>query len=312
VQVGRASLVLGFLKRAIREPLAHFLVIGVALFGANILIHGPDRSAAGEAITISQGQVNQLVESYFLLAGRLPSRAELQALVDDYITEEVDYREAVAMGLDADDTIVRRRMRQKLEFLVEDADASEEPTEDQLRTWLTENADRYSLPERRAIRQVLASADKRGEGVRAEAEALLEKLKAGADPAKLGDPSMLPVAMPLTTEQGAANQFGQDFAAAVFAHRGEDWFGPIASPFGQHLVLVMKVEPGRAATLEDVRDRVRSDWIETRRDNARDDAQARMRARYQIRIEWPEQYQGLPMIPDSAPRTKKAPPEVGE
>jgi parvulin-like peptidyl-prolyl isomerase len=312
VQVGPASLIVGFLKRAIREPLLHFLVIGVALFGANGLIHGPDRSATGQAITISQGQVNQLVESFFLLAGRLPSRVELQALVDDYITEEMDYREAIAMGLDADDMIVRRRMRQKLEFLVEDADASEEPTEVQLQSWLTENADRYRLPERRAIRQVLASADKRGEGVRAEAEALLAKLKAGADPAKLGDPSMLPAAMPLTTEEGAANQFGPDFAATVFSHRGEGWFGPVTSPFGQHLVLVMEVESGRAATLEDVHDRVRSDWIETRRDNARDDAQARMRARYQIRVEWPEQYKGLPAVPDPAPRTKKAPPEVGE
>lgn len=312
MQVGPASLIVGFLKRAIREPLLHFLVIGVALFGANGLIHGPDRSATGQAITISQGQVNQLVESFFLLAGRLPSRVELQALVDDYITEEMDYREAIAMGLDADDMIVRRRMRQKLEFLVEDADASEEPTEVQLQSWLTENADRYRLPERRAIRQVLASADKRGEGVRAEAEALLAKLKAGADPAKLGDPSMLPAAMPLTTEEGAANQFGPDFAAAVFSHRGEGWFGPVTSPFGQHLVLVMEVESGRAATLEDVHDRVRSDWIETRRDNARDDAQARMRARYQIRVEWPEQYKGLPAVPDPAPRTKKAPPEVGE
>jgi hypothetical protein len=300
-----ASRVAGILKRAVREPLLHFLVIGLVLFGANSLINGPDKGATGESITISQGQVNQLIESYFLLAGRPPSRVELEALVDDFITEEVDYREAVAMGLDADDTIVRRRMRQKLEFLIEDASASEEPTEVQLQSWLAENADRYRLPERRAIRQVLASADKRGESARADAEVLLAKLKAGADPEKLGDPSMLQAAIPLTTEHGAANQFGEGFAAAVFAHRGEGWFGPVASPFGQHLVLVMETEQGRAAAIEDVRDRLRSDWVETRRDKARDDAQARMRARYQIRIEWPEQYKGLPTAPNPTPKTPR-------
>jgi hypothetical protein len=134
---------------------------------------------------------------------------------------------------------------------------------------------------------------------------MLAKLKSGGDADKVGDSSMLPVAMPLTTEQGAANVFGEDFAAAVFAHHGKDWFGPVASPFGQHAVLVMEVEPGRAATLEDVRDKLRSDWIETRRDKARDAAQARMRARYKVRIDWPEQYKGLPAAPDPNPKTPR-------
>lgn len=302
---GLASRVADVLKRAVREPLLHFLAIGVALFAANALINGPERSPTGSSITITQGQVNQLIQSYFLLSGRPPSPPELQALVDDYITEEVDYREAIAMGLDADDTIVRRRMRQKLEFLVEDADASEAPTEDQLKAVLVEHADRYRLPERRAIRQVLASADARGQGVRVEAERLLERLKAGADPGKLGDPSMLPAALALTTQEGTANLFGEDFASAVFSHPGEGWFGPVASAFGQHAVLVMEVEPGRPAELGDVRDKLRSDWIETRRDKARDEAQARMRARYQIRIEWPEQYRGLSTTPNPTPSTPR-------
>src|ERR1043165_7778993 len=98
------------IARALREPLVHFLVIGVVLFGLNTAIQGPQLSQSGDAITVSQGQVAQLAESYRLLAGRLPSKDELASLVDDFITEEISYREAVAMGLDADDTIVRRRM----------------------------------------------------------------------------------------------------------------------------------------------------------------------------------------------------------
>src|SRR5690242_11359470 len=136
------------IARALREPLVHFLAIGTVLFAAAGLISGPKGNAPGDAITISQGQVAQIAESYRLLAGRLPSREELASLVDDYVTEEISYREAVAMGLDADDTIVRRRMRQKLEFLIEDANASEEPSEADLAAWLTSHAAEYRFPER--------------------------------------------------------------------------------------------------------------------------------------------------------------------
>ena len=298
-------------SKALREPMVHFLAIGAVLFAANSLIRGPERDAPGEAITVTQGQVNQIAESYRLLSGRMPSRAELNALVDDFITEEISYREAVAMGLDANDTIVRRRMRQKLEFLLEDATASEEPSEAELGAWLADRAEDYRLPERRAVRQVLASADRRGGRASADAQAFLADLRSGADPSKVGDPSMLPAAIPLTTEEGVANLFGEDFAASVFAHNGETWFGPVASPFGEHLVLVMETEAGRAAALEDVRDKVRSDLIESRRDQARDDFQAGMRKRYQIRIDWPEPYVGLPTAPDPTPRTRRA-PEAGE
>src|SRR5689334_22836433 len=116
--------------RAIREPLLQFMAIALVLFVANQLIHGSVAQPAGERITISAGRVRQIAENYSLLAGRMPSRAELQSLVDDFADEEIAYREAMVMGLDADDTIVRRRMRRKLEFLADDATASEEPTDE--------------------------------------------------------------------------------------------------------------------------------------------------------------------------------------
>jgi hypothetical protein len=309
---GQLSRVRGVLKRAVREPLMQFLAIGAALFAASALIRGPQRGTTGATITISEGRVNQLIESYLLLAGRVPSKAELESLVDDYVTEEIDYREAVAMGLDADDTIVRRRMRQKLEFLVEDADASEEPSEAQLEHWLKTHTDQYHLPERRAIRQVLASSDKRGIGARTDAEGWLTTLTAGADPGKLGDGSMLPTALPLTTEEGTAALFGHDFARSVFTHEGRGWFGPMSSPFGEHLVVVMETERGRPAALAEVHDKVRSDWIEAKRDAARDAHQARMRRRYKIAIMWPEPYRDMAVMPDPTPRTKKAPEGVSE
>jgi hypothetical protein len=301
------------LKRAAREPLLQFLAAALALFIANSVIHGPDRGAQGDVVDVSEGRVKQIAESYRLLAGRMPSRAELEALVEDFIDEEVDYREAIAMGLDAEDTIVRRRMRQKLEFLVEDADASEEPSDADLSVWLKSHAEDYRLPGRVAIRQVLASGDRRGSKAAADASRFLVKLKAGADPASVGDPSMLPAAMPLTSEQGVAALFGDDFARAAFTEEGKGWFGPVASPFGQHLVLVMEREPGRDATLDDVRDKLRSDWIEAKRSKKRDDFQARLRSRYQVKISWPEPYLSQPApTPDELARERARRPAASD
>lgn len=302
----------GFVKRAVREPLLQFLAAAIVLFAANALINGPDKGAQGDAIVISEGRVQQIAESYRLLAGRPPNRDELLALVDDYITEEIDNREAIAMGLDADDTIVRRRMRQKLEFLVEDAAASDEPTEADLAGWLKTHAADYKLPPRMAIRQVLASGDRRGAAAAGDATKMLASLKSGKAPEGVGDASMLPSAMPLTSEQGVASLFGADFAKAVFAHEGEGWFGPVASAFGQHLVLVMEREAGSAPTLDEVREKVRNDWIEARRDKVRDDFQAKMRKRHKVTIEWPEAYKGLPATPDANPKTPRTTDVGGE
>ena len=306
-----SSGVVAILKRAAREPLVHFFVAGMVLFVANSVFNGNDEGPSGQSIVISEGRVNQLVESFLLLWGRPPTREELASLVDDFVSEEVGYREAVAMGLDADDTIVRRRMRQKLEFLIEDDAATQEPTDDELQDLLDAAPDKYRHPERRALRHVLASQDKRGAAAGVDAVNWLTQLGAGADPAALGDSSMLPAALPLTTEVGVAATFGPDFAAAVFKHQGQGWFGPVSSPFGQHLVRIVTVEPGGAVEVAGIRDQLRADWIENRRNLARDDFHARMRKRYEITINWPAPWRDLPSTPDPAPKTKPV-PEVGE
>lgn len=303
--------VVAFLKRAAREPLVHFMAIGAALFVVNGLINGPDEGPEGDVVVVSEGRVSQIAQSFILLAGRAPTREELQSLVDDFVSEEVGYREAIAMGLDADDTIVRRRMRQKIEFMIEDGAASEAPSESDLQAWLDAHPEKFRMPERRALRQVLLSADKRGARAAVDAEAALASLKAGGDPATLGDRSMLPAAIPLTTQEGVAALFGADFAAAAFAAGEGGWFGPVASPFGQHVALLVDVEPGRAVPLAEVVDRVHADWVETRRNAARDDFHARMRERYDIRIEWPEPWKDMPATPDPNPKTKPS-PEIGE
>lgn len=277
-------------SQALREPLVQFLAIALVLFGANHLIHGSQSRGPSELIIVSKGRVQQIADSYRLLGGRLPSRAELQALVEDFADEEIAYREAVAVGLDADDTIVRRRMRQKLEFLAEDAESSEEPTQAQLAAWLREHAAEYRLPERISFRQVIASSDTHGARANAEAHAVLTKLRSGGDPQQLGDPSMLPSALPPTTQEGVAVVFGEAFAAAVFSHTEEGWFGPVASPLGEHAVLILARDPARDPALSHIRDKLRSDWIEARRKDKLQEFHARLRERYQVTVEWPDIY----------------------
>lgn len=278
------------LLKIAREPLVQFLAVALILFAANRLLHGSAQRMADDQIEISEGRVQQIADSYRLLSGRLPSSAELHALVNDFIDEEIGYREAVAMGLDADDTIVRRRMRQKLEFLAEDAEASEQPSEQQLLAHLQSHAAVYGLPELVSLRQILASADARGAKATADAVAFLDELRSGVDAAKLGDASMLPPTLPPTTQQGIAILFGEEFAAHVFKHSGDGWFGPIDSPFGAHLIQIVSRQPATRPTLDEVRDKVRSDWIEAQRRAKRAEFQASLRGRYQISVDWPEPY----------------------
>jgi hypothetical protein len=148
----------------------------------------------------------------------------------------------------------------------------------------------YRVPERMSFRHVLASSDTRGSHATLDAATMLDKLRAGADPVKLGDASMLPTALPLTTKDGVAMLFGDAFAASVFSQAGEGWFGPVISPLGAHDVLVLAREPSRDPSFAELQDKLRSDWIEAKRIARRETLQARLRQRYEVSIDWPEPY----------------------
>lgn len=272
----------------LREPIYLFLAVGFTLFLLNGLLNGSLRDHGDSTINISQGRVQQIAESYQLLAGRPPSQQELQALVDDFVSEEIAYREAIALGLDVDDTIIRRRLGQKLKFLVEDADASEPPSQDQLAAWLQSHQADYQLPARFAFTHILASADTRGDQAQSDAQAFLEALKSGSDPADMGDTSMLPTTLFLTSEQGVSALFGPAFADSLFASTQDEWFGPITSPLGAHIVRVTSREPGRVPDLTEIENILRSDWIDARRTSNREEYLRDLRQRYQVNINWPE------------------------
>ncbi|MGD2132249.1 MAG: peptidylprolyl isomerase [Maricaulaceae bacterium] len=276
--------------RIVREPLVQFLAAALVLFGLNALINPQADAPATGRIVVSEGRVNQIAEGFRLLSGRAPTEAELTALVDDFVQEEIAYREAVAMGLDADDTIVRRRMRQKLEFVLDDLDALEEPTTQDLQAWLDAHEADYLISERRAIRQVLASEDARGAEARAAATDFVAQLRAGAEPDSLTDTSLLPESLPLSTRARVAGVFGDGFADAVFASEEDGWFGPVSSAFGQHAVLIVDRQAARAPAVDEIAEQLRVDWLAARRAEAAAERDARLRERYVVEIDWPAEF----------------------
>ena len=281
------------------EPLTHFLLIGATIFAGHLALHGDEEFRGSGVVVVSEGRINQIAEGYKLIAGRPPTPPELEGLVADFIDEEIAYQEAIALGLDADDTVVRRRMRQKLEYLAEDMEAISEPTEAELEEWLKANPDRFSLSDRIAFEHALASRDRRGASMAPDAADMLAKLVAGGDPKQVTDPSLLPQALPPTSLDGVATLFGRPFANRLFAERGDGWIGPVESAFGLHVVRIIARENARLPPLADIRDQVRTDWIDTRRSDQREAYQNRVRDRYKVSVDWPE---GFTPSPDQTSR----------
>jgi hypothetical protein len=181
----------GLARSLTREPLLHVLLLGAALFVAYGWLNPGGVGAAGE-IVVSEGRIRNLTESFARTWQRPPTAEELGGLVEDYIREEVLYREGVALGLDRDDTIIRRRLRQKLEFISEDEANAVEPTDADLADYLAKNADSYRVESQLSFTQVFLDPSKRGDQLDADAGALLDVLRNRAvDPATLGDSLML-------------------------------------------------------------------------------------------------------------------------
>jgi len=250
----------------LREPLLHFLLLGVLLFVLFEWIGG-DTGPMSNRITVSQAQVRQLATAFTKTWQRPPTEAELKGLVDDYVREEIAYREAVAMGLDRDDTIIRRRMRQKIEFLVEDAASATPPAETELQAYLDAHAETFRLEPRVAFRHVYVDPSRGGDAA-ARAQALLSQLRnAGPEAAldDLGDSIMLEPEVPLVRQDEVARSFGSEFAAQVVTLPTGVWQGPVQSGYGLHLVMVREAVPGRAVTLDEVRRDVERDLLSERR-----------------------------------------------
>ena len=278
------------LRKLIREPLFHFLLLGAMIF----LLAGRVRSGSvgsGDKIVVTQSQIESMVVGFSRTWMRPPSQEELQGLVDDFVREEVLYREAKAMGLDQDDIIVRRRMRQKFEFLAEDQAArTGPPTDQELESYLRQHADKYSEEPNFSFDHIFFSREMRGASADAEANAMLARLsgKGTIDIAKLGDAFLLPSRFEKTSAGETARLFGEKFAEDLTKAPLGTWAGPIESSYGIHLVRVNARIPEGAPPLAKVREAVLRDLLSDRRKQELDTQYEKLRARYMVVVEPPE------------------------
>jgi len=280
------------LRKLVREPLFHFLLLGAVIF----LIAGRSRSirvSSGENIVVTQSQIESVVIGFSRTWMRPPTQEEMQGLVEDYVREEVLYREAKAMGLDQDDIIVRRRMRQKFEFLSEDrATRSGPPSEAELEAYLRQYADKYREEPRFTFEHIFFNREKHGISAEADAKAVLARLtgKNGAaiDVEKLGDAFLLPFRFEKVSAGETTRLFGENFGKQLASVETGNWAGPLESNYGLHLVRVDERAPGTAPPLANVREAVLRDLLNERRRQELDAQYAKLRARYTITVEPPQ------------------------
>jgi len=277
----------------LREPLLHFLLLGALLFVLFAWLGG-DTGPMSSRITVSQAQVQQLATAFTKIWQRPPTEEELKGLVDDYVREEIAYREAVAMGLDRDDTIIRRRMRQKLEFLVEDAASAMPPTESELQAYLDAHPDSFRFEPQVAFRQVYVDPSRDGDAAK-RALALLAQLREvgpGAALDGLGDSIMLDPELPLLRQDEVARLFGTEFAERVVTLPPGRWEGPVQSGYGLHLVMVRELVPGREAALDEVRRDVERELLGERRREQLAAMYDELLDKYSVTIEGPASQPG--------------------
>ena len=275
------------LKSILREPLLHFIAIGAALF-LYFQWGGGGSGPTSSRIVLTAGQIEHLAAGFAKSWQRPPTEPEIKGLIDDWVREEIAVREAMAMGLDRDDTIIRRRLRQKFEFLVEDVVAAAPATDAELQAWLDGHPDSFRIEPQMALRQVYVSRDRRGTRAEADARALLVRLAAAGPGARidhLGDPIMLPQEVELSSRTDVARAFGEDFTRGVEALPPGKWAGPIESGYGLHLVLVLQQVPGSLPSLAQVRPAVERDFLSDRRTRQLAALYERLLAKYQVVIE---------------------------
>ena len=286
-----------------------FLLIGAVLFlGYRTLHPGPEAGPLSPRIELTEDDLRQMSVAWLAQGRPAPTPEQMRSLVDMRVREEILYREALALGLDKGDTIVKRRLAQKMEFLFEDVSALREPTRDELKAWFEKSSGRFALPPRASFRHLYFSPDRRGARAREDAARALDTLRGkpatAQEGAELADPFMFQDYYGDRSFEEMAKLFGPRFAQALLQQQSGSWQGPIESGYGWHLVWVDSLTPSRVPAFEEVEAEVKTEWIGDRRAETRRRAYEAMRARYQIVLPSPA---GQDVSAAGAPTVRKVP-----
>lgn len=308
IRHSRLGRFLSTVKRWLREPLLHFLLIGLVLFGVYAYLNrGRSGTQSPRQIVLSLDELQTMTAYFQSQWHRPPTAQEFQALVEDKIKEEVLYREGLVMGLDKDDTIVKRRMAQKVQFLAEDVATAHEPSTAEMKAWFETNTNKFALPSRYSFRHIYFSPDKRDKNAHEDAAQALARIAGQPEDSALitqvADRFMFQDYYGDRTPSAIAKEFGPQFAVALEKLKPGSWQGPVESGFGWHLVFVDTVIPGRIPVFDEVESEVKTAWLGEQKAEAREKAYKAMRAKYTVL---------LPAPPDKQTASAPAPPPKQE
>ncbi len=287
------------MMRWVREPLAQFLLIGVVLFLISGALNRHTKpGGTGRDIALTVDDIRQLHNTFAAQWEREPSTDEMRGLVEQRIREEILCREALQLGLDKDDVIIRRRLAQKMQFLSEDVSAAYEPKTEEMELWFEKNSQRFSLPATVTFRHLYFSPDRRGRSVQQSALKALAKIDGQPEDSKiagdLADRFMFQNYYRDRSAEELTKDFGTGFAQAIFQLKPGGWRGPIESGYGWHLVWIESITPGRIPDFEEVESEVKSAWLADQKAQEWQKAYQKMRVKYQV------SFPDLPAEPSSA------------
>lgn len=273
----------------LKEPLVQFLLIGACIYAAYALVGGPGDSEIDSKVYISEERIASLAVAWEKRWKRPPTEQELAGLVRAWLREDILYREAMAMGLDNDDQIVRRRLAQKLEFLTNDLVQLQEPSAAELDAFFHDHKQQFRAPDRISFVQVYFNPDTRGAATMADAEQALVELRAAGEPdparLKIGDRLMINNFYSDATAMDVRRAMGSDFAVELMQLEPGMWQGPLLSGFGTHLVYVFGFQRAPEPELVDVREAVIAEWQRLKTEEFNGEFYARAKGRYDIVIE---------------------------
>jgi len=281
---------MGKFKAILQEPLVHFFLIGGVFFLLYYAVNTGSRySTADEnTITVSKGQIDTLRQNFTRVWSRQPTEKELQGLIQDYIQEEILYREAVALGLNKDDTVIRRRLRQKMEFLAENILSQSKPTDEELQSYFQKHKDRYQKDPQFSFAHVYLNPEKHGEKLDKEVVRLLsilENNEESTDVSELGDNILIESQFHQSPYGVVSGLFGNTFAEELLMLPSGEWAGPLTSGYGVHLVYLREKVPGKMPEFEQIKDVLEAHWNMDRNKEIKNEAFTKMKNQYHIVVE---------------------------
>ncbi len=274
-----------------REPLVHFFVLGLVVFGLYaVLEKKPEAAEDPFLVEVTSADIEWMRTMWSKRMGREPTVEEMRGAVNQMIREQVLSREAVSLGLDEGDTVVRRRLAQKMDFLFQDLSNIAEPSDGELQAYLQQKRRSYEIPAQMTFTHVYFSTDRRGEEAAAEAiQKLVDHLHTGKanllDAAALGDPFLLPSRFADQTRADIQKTFGTRFADTIRDQALQTWQGPVPSGYGLHAVFVHEHSDARLPDFDEFREKLEADWMADRQRQAARDAYDKVRSRYRVLLE---------------------------